>query len=151
VIILDDNKHVISASLDGCVLVWDIEKKRRVSRLVLGRVGCEACTVCKDGDSLYTLGTHGVIQRFSISREMESGQSEGIASSILCMSPDDSMLVSSDKDCDITQWETKRRGGAILTKKLPAHSTQIKCACWSDDSAILLTAGVDGSVMIWEK
>jgi len=117
---------VASGSLDGKIIVWDLEKGEY--QAVLGKG-------LQENTSIYCLASGGK----SFGSEETSDQ--------FLLPPEGSIIAAGSSDRVISLWDTRTKTRAV---KLRGHRDIIRCLAMNEEGTILLSGSSDGSTRVWD-
>ncbi|GJQ13562.1 hypothetical protein GpartN1_g5353.t1 [Galdieria partita] len=118
---------VASGSLDGKIVVWDLEKGE--SQTVLGKS-------LQENTSIYCLASGG--KSFGLEESSEQ---------FLVSSSEGSIIAAGSSDRVISLWDTRTRTRAV---KLRGHRDIIRCLAMNEEGTLLLSGSSDGSTRVWD-
>ncbi|EME29247.1 transducin family protein / WD-40 repeat family protein [Galdieria sulphuraria] len=117
---------VASGSLDGKIVIWDLEKGEYQS--VLGKG-------LQENTSVYCLASGG--KSFGLEESSEQ----------FLQSPEGSIIAAGSSDRVISLWDTRTRTRAV---KLRGHRDIIRCLAMNEQGTLLLSGSSDGSTRVWD-
>jgi WD40 repeat protein len=146
-----DSRRVISVSLDGRLLVWDIEAGKGLSSLKSGGNPLLSVAVARDGRSILT-GSSGqsnsVMLLWDIDTGAVMGYLEGHNDGIntVAYSPDSAYIATGSDDWDVIVWDAK---DFEIVHRLSGHSDDVNTIAYNTTGSLLASGSEDGSIIIW--
>jgi WD40 repeat protein len=138
-----DDRHVLSAGVDGTIRIWDAARTSSSPIVLQGHRGAvDTAAFSRDGRRLVSAGDDGTVRVWDL-RDRRSvvlrGHDRAVTSA--AFSPTGQRVVSSGVDGSVRIWDS--RGGAPLVT-LREHRGLAGNASFSPDGAQVLSAGGDG-------
>lgn len=152
VCVSSDGKYIISAGEDETVRVWDFKSGKQNGNSLLGH-HCNVKSICVTSDGKYIISADQKGQIYFWN--MESRRQIGTA--LLCncnsietiaVSPDNSTIFAAGYDGKIRLFDVKNR---TLIGQTEAHGDWINGIEISNDGKLVVSAGGDQSVRLWES
>jgi WD40 repeat protein/serine/threonine protein kinase len=142
-------KHLVTASVDGSVQVWDLDAGRQARTFKAHESGVLTLSCSRDG-RLAAAGADGTINLWDLETGRPLRALEGHAGSVHCVawSPDGRRLASCGNDLTVKLWDPES-GRDLLTfreQRVPAI-----WVAWSGDGSRLASARLDGAVTVRES
>ncbi|QPG74753.1 hypothetical protein FOA43_002086 [Brettanomyces nanus] len=153
-----DGKRLASGGLDGKIRIWSIETLRKYAKLLQNSGNDDSSAVKTDPEEC---------------RELSSMSRHTGAVTCLRFSPNGRFLASGSDDRILLIWEHDEDTSRLLLqnqqqglgnglgsentelehwtvrKRLVAHDNDIQDMAWAPDSSILVTVGLDRSIIVW--
>lgn len=144
-------KLLASASDDGSALVWDVEKRRSMQKLVAGHSGAIRDIVFSaDDTSVLTTGSDGRIVLWNAfdGSQIQTGKitESGVIGNSVRLSPDGKSFVVG---CDDNNVRVYDMATMELTQKLSGHAASVTCASFSLDGRLIVSGSADKSIRVW--
>jgi WD40 repeat protein len=161
VAITPDGKHIVSASNDKTVRVWDIASGK-TTRIIRGEAASgnwgviQAMALSPDGRLLALGGqfhasdrTMGSVVRvfdFASGRQEALLKGHGDVVRALAFSPDGKHLLSGSDDKTAIVWDLASRQ---QTQRLTGHAGDVQAVAFSKDGSRIVTGSADGALKLW--
>ncbi|MBN8618745.1 MAG: protein kinase [Anaerolineae bacterium] len=147
-----DNQHLVSASVDGTLRIWNLITRATDHTLQLdGFNPFIALAYSSDGHTIASGGADGTI----ILWDAASGQrisdsipahTDGIRA--LSFSTDGKRLASASQDNTVSIYDIESR--TRITDPLTAHTDDVLALAFSPDDTLLATGSKDRSILLWD-
>ena len=149
--VLDDDQHVVSASRDRCVVVWDLIRERRVSshKQRVGAINAAVVSQAPDMIQVVTAGQDRSLTFWDL-REQQPLQvvPEAHKQECTCAALSvDGVLATGSKDQRIKLWDFET--GRLLAET-HGHCKAVTSLAFSADGKTLISGGEDAVVMAWK-
>ncbi len=130
--------------------IWDLRKRKVVSRLRDRANGAVDLEFSLDGSMLAATGLDNTVRVWDLSNEPQlylslDGHTAPVES--LSFSPDGMLLASAGTDDSILLWDLKR---GVEYLSLPGHGPGVNFVCFSPDGQTLVSGGADGVLDLWD-
>ncbi|GCE46054.1 WD40 repeat protein [Thermosporothrix hazakensis] len=151
---LPDSKHIVSASNDKTVQVWDFNYKKTEERPITHRGGDAwmwAVSLSPDGKQIAAADFEGVIWIWKTEEETAPLRTIHTQPAswlrALAWSPDGRLLLAGGNDKQIRLWDPKT---GKRERVYAEHKQEVFSAVWSPDGSLIASTGKEGSIRIWE-
>ena len=152
---LRDGVHVVSASFDGNVRLWD-SKTGRVERTLRKKIketqpSVKAPLVCSPvSDQVAYAPNENIIVWHSSHLSAVGKELKGHRSNIMCLafSPDGTRLISGSGDSTVKVWDPN--SNAPITTLL-GHSRSVMHIAFSPDGNQIASGSHDGKIVLWDQ
>lgn len=145
-----DNRHLVSASQDSRLLVWDSYSGNKINAILLKCSWVMCCAFSPSGQLVASGGLDNVCSVFTLSDR------EGKCSKVLtghdgylsdCVFMSDKQILTSSGDQSSILWDIQT--GQQITS-LKAHVGEVDCLAVHDDYNALLSGSTDMTVKLWD-
>ncbi|KAG2087803.1 WD40-repeat-containing domain protein [Suillus discolor] len=144
-----DGKRLASGSLDGTVVIWDVETRAVLSTLVKGNLSSVFCVAFSPDGSKLASATKFIIRVWSPDNAELlfdiNAHSDWIGN--IVWSPDSQQLVSASYDKTIKFWDLAN--GFQIGQACTGHNDKIYSLAISSDGSFIATASEDKTVRLW--
>jgi len=149
-----DSRHLVSGSLDGKLIIWDIYTGNKTSIIPLRSAWVMSCAFAPSGNFVASGGMDNQCTIFDCNNRDASGAAkisreligyEGFLSSIRFL--DDNNIVTGSGDTMVIHWDATT--GKRL-KEFFGHSGDVATLSLSPDQSMLLTGSVDRTIKLWD-
>jgi WD40 repeat protein len=150
-----DHKHLVSASDDGKVKVWDatrLDKNQDARHTLSARVPGPSLNVAFSRDGwLATGGEENTVQIWNVETGEElrpplRGHNGEVYA--LAVSPDGRWLASGGEDSEVKVWDTHNK--FRLARNLRGHTGLVSSLAFSPKGGILASGSRDRTVKVWD-
>jgi len=150
--ILNKQEYLYSASFDGSVAMWDINRRASKSSLVVSHMSLGdyevQCIRYVDHKQLVLAGTsEGVIHLYDPLRSMEVRRFIGHQDSVTCLALDENYLVSGAEDREVRVWNLIN--GQFL-KSHTKHRRSVEDLFVVPESGVVVSCATDGNIICWD-
>ncbi len=150
---LPDNRHLLSASHDRTLRIWDlVTGAGRVLGTHDARI--DALAVSSGGQWAASASSDGVVKVWDIGREAEIVRFRGECQAVaVAITPDGRRVVAGGgswgtPEClPITVWNVP---GAVEEKRLTGHEDGVTAIAVTADGALAISGSEDGSIRVWD-
>ena len=159
VIFTKDSRHLVSASNDKTIRVWDV-RTGGISRVIRGQIGVGpegkiyAAALSPDNEWLAVGGAIGFpnkrwirLYHFPTGRLAGLLKGHGNLVSSIAFSPDSRFLASGSADKTVRVWDVS---GKRAVHTLKGHKNYIYALAWFPDGRRLISGSDDHTLMIWD-
>ncbi len=145
---LPDSRHVVSASSDGTLRLWDVTTGETVRAMEGANLGAYCLAASADGTKAAAGCKDGVLREFSVTdgkllRELKGHR--GYVRSV-AYTHDGSRLLSSADDGSVRIWSPDADEPVAV---LQGHLGGVLAVAVSPDGKLVLSGGRDGTVRVW--
>jgi WD40 repeat protein/serine/threonine protein kinase len=142
-----NGKHMLSASQDGTVKIWEVQSGQLIRSLEPQKIVCSA-GYSADGTRIVTGNHEGIVTLWAADSGKRllafKGHKEALQG--VSFSPDGKSVAAGCQDGTAKIWDSTT-GQEQQTFK--GHSKELTSVAWSQDGAKLLTASEDKTAKIW--
>ena len=145
-----DSRHIVTASLNGTVRVWDAETFRVLHVLRVKRARVNSAVFSHDGRSIVTANDDFTVRVWDVESERALRLLEGHKTWIFSavFSPDDKRIVTACDDSTARVWDA---GSGRALHVLAGHEGDVNSAAFSPDGCRMVTASDDGTARVWRR
>ena len=144
-----DGRHAVSGSVDGTLIVWDLEAGRQLTTLAQSHQGwVQAVAITPDGRFamsadrgdlwVWDLATNRPLRKLK-------GHTSGI--SAVAMSPDGRLAVSTGGDLTMRVWDVEAGHEVWI---LEGHTCTANDVALNPDGRLAVSAGDDKTIRVWD-
>ncbi|MCB0166907.1 MAG: TIR domain-containing protein, partial [Anaerolineae bacterium] len=145
-----DGSKIVSASKDGCLIVWDAVTGAPCFKLQESEAEIWSCDISNDGGNVVYALNDGrlVLVDLQVERQAVAWQAHHSSVMSCAINADGSIVVSVSKDQSVKIWDTKTR-----TKMLEfnGHTRTITGCDISADGTTVAAISNDGNLKIWDS
>ncbi len=148
-VVTPDGRHVVSASRDKTLKVWELETGREVATLTGHGARVKGCAVTPDGRCVVSASDDGTLRVW----ELETGRAvatlEGHGDWVngCAVTPDGRHVVSASRDKTLKVWELET-GREVATLK--GHVDWVNGCTVTPDGRRVVSASGDKTLKVWE-
>ncbi|MEW6732832.1 MAG: serine/threonine-protein kinase [Acidobacteriota bacterium] len=148
VIYTPDGRYLISASSDGAIKIWDLNKRRVRGALRGHELSVNALAVSPSGDLLASASSDGTARIWDLSSESEIANFNNHEGSLraVAFAPNGKWLAVAN-DANIELWDINARRRLTLLKE---HVRLVEAVEFSRDNSLIISGGVDETVRFWD-
>lgn len=150
----NDNRHVVSASQDGKLIVWDAWTANKTHAIPLKSSFVMTCAFEPSGRyvacggldnvcTIYNIHEQGPDEQVKIVREL-SGHNGYLS---CCRFINDRQIITSSGDTTCALWDIER-GQRIM--QFSGHSGDVMCVSLSPDKQMFLSSACDATARLWD-
>lgn len=141
-----ETNFVVTASSDGMVEVWSLDKSQP-SIFFKHADGTPTAVFSHDGTKVATGSYDGIVRIWDVSSQQLISEFKGHDNIVfkLRFSPDDKKLASVSSDNTARLWDIKSGTGNVIAE----HDGDVWGIAFSPDGEVLLTGGEDGVINVW--
>lgn len=142
-----DGKHIVSASSDNTIRIWDAETEQLLQ--TLGHESeCFFATYSPDGSRIVSTSWGNIrIMDAKSGQCLQTIKAQLSYRNSATFSPDGKLLVSTSRDSTIRVWDATN-GQCLQTLK--GHSSEVNSATFSPDNKCIVSASNDKTLRIWD-
>jgi len=148
-VVTPDGRHVVSASYDHTLKVWELESGRAVATLQ-GHVGpVTACAVTLDGRHVVSASYDRTLKVWELAsgRPVATLQGHTHHVTACAVTPDGRHVVSASYDHTLKVWELES-GRAVAT--LQGHTEEVTACAVTPDGRHVVSGSKDQTLKVWE-
>jgi WD40 repeat protein len=144
-----DGRHVVSASIDHTLRVWEIANGRAVATLQGHTYWVNACAVTPDGRHVVSASQDKTLKVWELAsgRTIATLQGHTEAVTACAVTPDGRYVVSASHDKTLKVWELASRR-TIAT--LQGHTAWVNACAVTPDGRHVVSASQDKTLKVWE-
>jgi WD40 repeat protein len=144
-----DGRHVVSASDDGTLKVWDLDAGHVLATLEGHASGVAACAVTPDGRSVVSASDDGTLKVWDLDAGRVLATLEGHAAGVTAcaVTPDGRRVVSASEDRSLKIWDLA--AGSVLAT-LKGHTWGVTACAVTPDGRRVVSASTDRTLKIWD-
>ncbi|CUA68030.1 putative WD repeat-containing protein alr3466 [Nostoc sp, PCC 7120] [Rhizoctonia solani] len=142
----------ISVSHSFAVKLWDVERRKSISRPFKGHTaGVRSVQFSPDGSQVISGSCDNTIRVWDIERRTTTvgpitGHTNWVRS--IALPPDGSQMVSGSFDRTLRLWDT--RTGGLIGNAYEGHARAIRSVAFSPRGTYVLSGGDDSTVRLWD-
>jgi WD40 repeat protein/serine/threonine protein kinase len=143
-----DGRHLVSASSDGTVRLWDVTGRRLVHTLTGHSGVVYKAVLAPDGKRVASAGDDGTVRTWDAATGEPVFTCPGHRGGALCVafSPDGRALASGGNDGAVRLWD----GAGHELLALAGHDGPVTGVAFGPDGGRLVSAGRDGTLRLWD-
>ena len=144
-----DGQHVVSASYDQTLKVWELASGRQVATLQGHTDHVTACAVTPDGRHVVSASHDQSLKVWELAsgRQVATLQGHTNAVTACAATPDGRHVVSASENQTLKVWELAS-GRAVAT--LQGHTDRVTACAVTPDGHHVVSASADGTLKVWE-
>jgi WD40 repeat protein len=144
-----DGRHVVSASWDGTLKVWELGSGRVMATLEGHTDRLAACTVTPDGRHVVSASWDGTLKVWELGsgRAVATLAGHTFVVRACAVTPDGRHVVSASADRTLKVWELGS-GRAVAT--LAGHTSSVTACAVTPDGQHVVSASADRTLKVWE-
>jgi WD40 repeat protein len=145
-----DGLHILSASADSDIRMWDAKTGAAVGTLE-GHTELVFCAAYSSSGSYIVSGSDDrTIRVWDAKTRLALGTLKGHTAGVLSAvySPDEQHIISASSDRTIRIWDA--RTGAVVGKPLTGHSSHIWSLVYSPSKPRIASGSEDGTIRVWD-
>jgi len=154
-----DGRSLVTASMDGSTILWDVKTGQRIRALgkekggedrsesasLSGRENVDpSIAISSDGETIVT--SEGALWDVQTGKKLRTLEGENWGISSLAFSPDGRTILAGSSCGAAMRWDA-RTGKRLQTFK--GHVGPIRCVAFGPDGRTILTGCYDGSTKMW--
>ena len=146
-----DGKTLVSASSDGCAILWNLETRTKGGMLV-ARQRLGPIVVDVPRNLIVTGAADGALQTWRLSDQSPlSKRAHHDDVQAVAVHPTENLLAAGDKSGSIRIWKIDAEGRIVDDdpRSWQAHRGSVSSIAWSGGGEYLLSAGHEGRVVRW--
>jgi WD40 repeat protein len=142
-------KLLLSSSLDGSILLWNVAKNRQSGQLVSGGPAVHALAVSADGQWLASGGADGTVKLWHVRSGNLVYTFVGHTAPVLAVafSPNRQVIVSGSADGTLRFWHVKHRG---LLYVLNEHQAAVRAIAINPNGLTLASSDATSPIITWD-
>ncbi|HUX76475.1 MAG TPA: hypothetical protein VMY40_07555 [Anaerolineae bacterium] len=151
VAVMPDGRRAISASFDGTLIVWDLERGAAERTLWGHTGGVSAVAVTPDGRQAILASYDGTLKVWDL--ESERGAEERTLTghtdwvNAVAVTPDGRRAISASSDGTLIVWDLERGAGE---RALRGHTARVSAVAVTPDGRRAISASGDGTLKVWD-
>ena len=144
-----DGRHVVSASGDRTLKVWDLESGRALATLEDHTDGVKACAVTADGRRVISASADWTLKVWDLQSGRALATLEGHAGIVraCAVTADGRCVVSASDDRTLKVWDLES-GRTLAT--LEGHTDRVMACAVTMDGRCMVSASSDGTLKVWD-
>jgi WD40 repeat protein len=144
-----DGQHVVSASWDNMLKVWDLKTGREVVTLEGHGAGVNGCAVTPDGRHVVSVSRDNTLRVWDLEsgRQVATLGSHGDSVKSCVMTPDGRRVVSASGDCRLKVWDLESGQHAVTMEG--CGGSMNGCAV-TPDGRRMVSASDDHTLKVWD-
>ncbi|HET7502378.1 MAG TPA: AAA family ATPase [Kofleriaceae bacterium] len=147
--ITPDGRHVVSASSDKTLKVWELGSGREVATLEGHTSKVSACAITPDGRHVVSASSDKTLKVWELGSGREVATLEGHAHyvSACAVTPDGRHVISASADKTLKVWEL---GSGREVATLAGHAGWVSACAVTPDGRHVVSASYDHTLKVWE-
>ncbi|WP_437338946.1 TIR domain-containing protein [Sorangium sp. So ce394] len=144
-----DGQHIVSASIDSTLKVWDLATGKLLSTLEGHSDGVTACSISPDGQRIASSSYDRTLKVWDLTTGKLLSTIEGRSGWVTAcvISPDGQRIVSSSYNSTLKVWDLTT--GKLLST-LESHSREVTACALSPDGQHIVSASTDSTLKVWD-
>ncbi|XP_048576936.1 protein FAN isoform X2 [Nematostella vectensis] len=140
------NTLVVTGTMDGNVLLWNIDQQAIISNHSVHRETVHCVLFSPDGQRIFSCGADHFMRVIDVHTGTEVFCKD-VGEEIRCAVWDGQMVLAGGESGDLQVWDLFH---VQQITKIKAHQGAIRCIDVSGDGCTVVTGGEDGQVILWK-
>ncbi len=148
-VVTPDGRHLISASEDGSLKVWDLESGRALATLEGHSYGVTACAMTPDGQRVISASEDETLKVWDLKSARTLVTLQGHSGPVFAcaVTPDGRCVVSASEDNTLKVWDLES-GRTLAT--LEGHAGSVTACAVTTDGHCVVSASEDRTLKVWD-
>lgn len=144
-----DGSHIVSASSDETLKIWDAQTGKEVTTLTGHLGGVNSCSYSPDGSRIVSASDDATVKIWDVQAGKELATLTGHTGCVktCSYSPDGSRIVSASDDATLKIWDSQT-GKELAT--LRGHTDSVNACAYSPDGVHICSGSRDSTLKIWD-
>jgi WD40 repeat protein len=148
-VVTPDGRHIVSASEDKTLKVWDLESGRALATLESHADKVIACAVTPDGRCIVSASWDGILKLWDVESRRVLATWEGHTDGVMActVTPDGRCMVSASQDGTLKVWDLESRR---VLATLEGHAGTVNACAVTPDGRRVVSGSQDGTLKVWD-